>query len=306
MKKETKEALERAILGKKVKYKNFQMLYMKFIDLYQKYLTEEVDSVDKLFEIVQTKYKITDIDLEYMNFLGKYLKDIKVSRKAIKESGANDKQALFVNQIINSVSQFKVTKANISESQKFVNIVNEVFDERISLLDVGSGSRFPVSSLQFLESGNKVTTMDEFHTFWNSFELFEKLGLNVKSEYFYHDTDISTYDVIVGNSPCKAIIPIVETCADKEDKEYLIRMCDCCSPRGGMTGFVEYLKEKDSNLRCFVERHGSDVEKQEFFMAKDEELSCWDEVFVTNSRKHSDDIMQVIYDNLKTKEENQM
>ena len=299
MKEQTKDILEKLISDKKVKYNAYNDISKRFDTLYQAYLASEADSVEELFSLLPNNNGFVEKNLEYMNFIGENFSKFHVSKKVVKDSLFDDYKDMMTTALFCSIGRYAMSDYESRASKKFVNIVNGIVEESVSLLDVGSGSPWPISSLQFLEKYNKVTTMDEFDIHWDRFDLFEKLGLKVQNEYFTHFTPIKDFDTIVGSAPCSAITPIVEKCAKTKDKEYVINMCACCSPTGGMSGFVRYLKGKDRHLKCFVSRINKDTNSNEIFEARDDMLRMYGcDVYITNSSKHKDDIMEVMHNNL--------
>jgi len=301
MKQTTKEILQQGLESGLYAYDVEKSNYSMLSRLYVKYLEEEVDSVDRLIHMVSTE---NENYRELTDFLLSNAESFKISKEILELRHETNPTKVLERDIIKTVFQYRIYQMALKNAQKFVNITSGVITGS-RLLEVGSGAQMPISTLLFSKTFQGMGTMDKFSTYWSSRKMFQNLGINTINEYFDNNTDINQYDILVGSAPCSAITPMVEQCAKKEnsDKEYFIQMCSCYSPRNGLTGFVEYLKEKDNRLKCFVFRPSyEDIIKKEFFIANDEELYEWDNVYITNSSKHQDDIMSVIHDNFTTQE----
>ncbi len=295
MKKTTEEMLYNELRSKKYGYGMLKKNQKPLCVLFEKYLEAEVDSVDRFIDMFKLEHPS---DSEYCRFLERYKKYIKISRNYIKQFRYNKEELLSIG-IGRNVGELmgRCSKRDIARTQQFVDIVNGVV-EYTSILDVGSSAKIPVSSLMLAKGSGKVTSMDQFSDYWLSTKVFDNLNIDIKSGLFDNDTDISGYDAIVGASPCSAITPIVQQCATADNTTYLVKMCDCCSPMGVMTGFVEYLKKKDDRLRAFVVGTDIDTSKKDIYAATNgQNLDSCDimDVYISNSDKHSDDILDVLY-----------
>ena len=282
-------------------------------DLYRKYLEAESDSVDRFvsLNVIETGHceDYKDFMLQNTNLFNISDDIVEIRKHKYPDKQAIDTitaESILEKDIISSIHNYRIYLWNLEWARDFVSIVNGVVESE-HILDVGSGNKIPLSSLLLTKYYDKVSSMDSFSRFWKDISVFKKLGVDVIDEYFTIDTDITPYDAIVGSAPCGAIKPIVESCAETDDKEYMIFMCDCCSPRNGLTGFVEYLRDKDSRLSAFsVRRQDEKGKKKEVVRVQDEELrEWWDEVYITNSTKHQDDIMGTLH-NVRVIEEKEL
>ena len=296
MKKTTEIILDRELRSGKYYYGDNSGVGLKFDELFTKYIMSEFDSVDDFYKA----FNVSSVrDCEFYKFVFGYTNEFGISKKALKESGYDSPELLVGQDLAMVLRGVIINNRGLKNIEKFVNMALGVTSGGM-LLDVGSGTIMPDSSLVFAKNLGEVYSMDKFYL--DDLNRFEKLGVHLLNEYFDNNTDISRFDRIVTKAGCTAIKPIVEQCANQDSKEYFIEMCDCCSPRNGLTGFVEYLKEKDKSLRHFVVRQEYDMEnywykkEKQFFINKVGELvKGEDTVYVTNSSKHNDDIKDIIY-----------
>ena len=56
------------------------------------------------------------------------------------------------------------------------------------------------------------------------------MGIESHNKFFTDSTDVSSFDALVGRHPCSAILYMVRASA-KENKPYIIELCDCEIPR---------------------------------------------------------------------------
>jgi len=292
MKKKTEIILNHYIQNGNFFSPSESVLEANIIKLFEIYLTHEFDSVDELWKTLNIldSYKESDF---YKFVMGHY-HTLRLKDKSVDE---------YLNICLEGeISIFMRNGIGINRARKFVNIVKDSTSDG-TLLEVGSGYMLPISSLEFARTlKTPIYSMDDFKQYYDNMDVFKKLGVTLISGKFDDTTDISNYCRIVGEAPCTAIRPIVEKCANRDDKEYFITMCECCSPRNGLTGFVEYLKSKDKNLRSFIVKQEYDYDgchiiygDKKLLLNKDEGLEeGMDYVYVTNSHKHNDDIMGVI------------
>lgn len=265
----------------------------KYIDqLFEIYLEEEVDNVDQFLDTFNVK---SCRDLEFYQFVMQNIDYFKINNFVLRQHGSKSAEDLVAYDTAFAINRHTrhLQKFEIRNRKKFVNIASEVTRDGY-LLDVGGGGDLPVSSLLFADKLGEISAMDNFMSYWKNLGFLKKMNVQAKSEYFSDETDITAYDRLVGQRPCSAIIPIVKKCANSDDKEYFIEMCDCASPRKGMMGFVEYLKEKDGRLKSIMVKyvHGGRV-----FLANDvTDATSSDTIYITNSDKHVDDILATVVD----------
>lgn len=296
MKNSTRLLLERELQSGMYRY-NVGINPVKTISqLFEIYLEEEINSVTHLLETFESK---SLNELDFYKFVLDHVEDFGIDSSVIKDYCAIDARNLLINEMGSAIHLRTryLNKYMLRDKQKFVNIANNIVRPG-KLLDVGSGAEFPVSSILFAKERGSVSSMDKFETYWKSLGFLKKLGVEAKSEYFGDKTDVSPYDIIVGQKPCSAINHIVNKCADSDKKEYFIEMCDCESPRNGMEGFVEYLKEKDSRLQSIVVKP-TDNSKKIYLPNVMSGITGRDIVYITNSDKNINDLVEIVMDNYK-------
>ena len=290
MKALTREILDKELLsGGYVYTKNPKAIQQ----LFEKYLEIEIDSKEELFKAFRLE---KCVDSDFFKYVIQNMDSFEVSSKVLEREEVESVSKLLGDEAVKQIRRMFVPcfEHIVKDQQKFVNIVNEVLSYA-SILDVGSSASLPLSSLLFTELCNNVSSMDQFSHEWMSTKFLEKLHLDIRDGYFNNNTDITQFDAVVGNSPCSAIIPMVDKCANDEHSEYFIRICSCCSPRNGVAGFVQYLKEKDRNLKAIVSRTNYKDNVNNCFVARNDDIfNDLDIVYVTNSHKHEDDIIDVV------------
>ena len=135
--------------------------------------------------------------------------------------------------------------------QQFAEIVGKLSGTNVTILDVGAGD-FPYSSILLGDAKTSVSAMDR------KFELppdvLERLNVDPKLQYFTEGTDISKYDLVVGQRPCSAIEKMVKECV-KQNKPYFIELCNCHIPPSKTPGkpavWSEILPDIDSYVRFY-------------------------------------------------------
>lgn len=255
------------------------------------YLSEEFDDVDSFFDYF---IRYDTRDLEFYTYLMENIDKFNITPKVLQASGRDSAKDLLSMDIMCELRKItrNCDKFTLRDRKRFTNIVENIFNGK-NLLDIGSGRDLPVSSLFFARDLGKVSSMDEFRWYWKTTNFFKKMNIDIKDEFFFENTDISPYNTLVGQAPCTAIIPVVKRCANSEGKEYFIELCDCCSPRNGMEGLVDYLKEKDKNLKCLVIKRDRSSNK-EYCVRKDEMLGEGDIVYATNSSMPENDLLEIV------------
>ena len=168
--------------------------------------------------------------------------------------------------------------------QQFADIVTKLSGTNVSILDVGAGD-FPYSSILLGDSKDSVTTMDRRFELDN--EVLNRLNVEPKLQYFTEGTDISKYDIVVGQRPCSAIEKMVKECV-KQNKPYFIELCNCHIPPSKTPGkpavWTEILPEIDSyvrfygdyafNLDATEEQVRQVIEDHEFFKMRERYFSA--------------------------------
>lgn len=131
------------------------------------------------------------------------------------------------------------------EQEYFVKLVETlVGNDPCSILEVGSGD-VPYSSILLGRSLNNISSMDKFII---SNESLEKLGITPFDQYFSNETNVDNYDIVVGQKPCSAIIPIVKNCANS-NTPYFLQLCECNAPTRDLSSWKEVLSLYDPNIK---------------------------------------------------------
>lgn len=295
MKNSTKQLLESELQSGMYRF-NVGIRPIKSISqLFEMYLEEEMDSVDQLLETYRSR-NLRESD--FYKFVIEHFEDFQIDSSVLKTYCTSNAMSILSNELSNAM--YRRTKYLgmflMKDKKDFVKLTNKIVRPG-HLLDVGSGTEMPVSSLLFARDRGCIASMDKFKTNWTDLGFLKKMGIDAKSEYFSDETDCSSYDVIVGQSPCSAISHIVNKCANSDEKEYFIRMCDCASPRNGMEGFVEYLKEKDSRLQSIMIKS---TDSGKIYLPNNVSGATGrDTVYISNTDKHIDDLMEIVIENNK-------
>lgn len=179
-----------------------------FVSLFKDFFGKEIRNLDDMESVAA----------DYLNLLFKlrvYLTELPVN-----EENADDlsEEILEIREGLNAA--FMPESKFIQRC--YTKLIESISDKNTKLLDVGAGM-VPLSSILMADDGMQVSTMDKLIT---PEGLLDNYNLKGYSEYFTSDTDISKYDVVVGNRPCSAIPKIVENCA-RQNKGYLISLCGC-------------------------------------------------------------------------------
>lgn len=137
-------------------------------------------------------------------------------------------------------SEYKVNQ------EKFTKDVEKLIgNEKLDILDVGSG-QIPYSSILLAkDTDSNISTMDRFVV---SNKTLENLNCTPYDAYFDSKTSVDKYDFVIANRACSAIEHIVSNCATKK-KPYLIKLCGCNAPSGTVSSWEEYLKHIDPNIQ---------------------------------------------------------
>lgn len=166
--------------------------------------------------------------------------------------------------------------------QQFAEIVSELSGTNVTILDVGAGD-IPYSSILLGDTKTSVSAMDRKFEF--SPETLQRLNVDTKRQYFTEGTDLSQYDLVVGQRPCSAIEKMVKECV-KQNKPYFIELCNCHIPPSKTPGkpavWSEILPEIDSyvrfygdyafNLDATEEQVRQVIEDHEFFKLREKYL----------------------------------
>ena len=121
---------------------------------------------------------------------------------------------------------------------------------KAKVLEVGSGE-IPYSSILLAHEVGHIDSMDKFILPDRS---LESLDITPHNRYFDKDFDISQFDIVIGQRPCSAIKDIAMSCADL-GKSYFLELCECNSPNYELSGWKDYLKTIDPNVK--FSSHGS-------------------------------------------------
>ena len=156
------------------------------------------------------------------------------------------------------------------ENDAYVGLVNYLTGKNDRVLDVGAGA-IPFSSMKLASRKNNVSVMDRL--LFSDNLLSKKFNLAANDEMFTKNTDVSNYDVLVGNRPCGAIGEMVES-AKKENKGYIINLCHCDAKKfakeNGINAdnWFEILPEIDSDVK-FAEHVATnlDISSESFKVA---------------------------------------
>lgn len=307
MKENTRLRLEEELRNGKYLY-NYDILnspdFLEFFEgngtlrrLFEIYLEEEIDDVDTFFKIFTNK---SGREIDFYHFIMSHIDDFQISKKYLEEVDTTPEEVLSHDAIMASKKVIgALPKGYVRNKQKFVNIAKSIIRSG-RMLEVGSGTDIPVSSMLFAKELGEISSMDKFHNHWSCLDFFKKLKINAIDGFFTNDTDIKNYDVIVGQHPCDAIIPIVEKLGNSDEKEYFIEMCDCASPSGGMSGFLMYLKNKDKRLQSVLVKNNHLTKQYEYYLNSLPFMSYSDTLYITNAAMHPDDILaKVVEENVK-------
>lgn len=195
---------------------------------------------------VKTYRDIVSCGKEFMNFVKKN-KD-KIQTEALKYDYCDFEDDLIdIDYAINGLIQ----ESRVDEVNSFVDFVDYFTHNGEHILDVGAGA-VPMSSIKLAAHNRDVSAMDKLML---SDELLAStFGVAAKDELFTTQTDVSSYDYLVGNRPCGAIGDIVEV-ANRENKAYILNLCHCeaagYAKKKGMKGdnWFEILPEIDSKIK---------------------------------------------------------
>lgn len=137
--------------------------------------------------------------------------------------------------------------------KNFADIIKTVAPkkEKTSILEVGAGM-YPKVAIYMAETFDSVYAIDS--QFILSSASLLAMNVNAYQQFFDVNTQIKDYDFIVGRCPCYAIESIVQSCS-KQNKPYMIELCDCALPDGAKVksnkslGWLEILKGHDANIK---------------------------------------------------------
>lgn len=123
--------------------------------------------------------------------------------------------------IVNQVySYLDILKCN-NPYVEYINYLKECYSIDCHILEVGSGN-FPelARRIQLEQKDGSITCYDP-----NSmFKCFN--GIKIHQEAFDESTDVSKYDIIIGNMPCDATLEMIKS-ANKNDKDLFLNLCGC-------------------------------------------------------------------------------
>ena len=255
--------------------------------LFEIYLEEEIGSAKELIERFENK---GGREIEFYDFVMSHIDDFKIDSKLLQETYSSPEEIISQNSIMASKRVVaNLTRANIRGKQKFVDMAKAITGGG-RVLEVGSGTDLPVTSILLAKDLGEVTTMDYFHNHWSSLDFFHKIKVNAKHEYFREGTSVEGIDTVVGQHPCEAIIPVVG-----KPVTYFIEACDCAAPQSSMNEFLDYLRTKDSKLKSVTITRNPVGRRFDYLLNSNNPLSRYsDQVFITNADMHPDDILAKI------------
>lgn len=131
--------------------------------------------------------------------------------------------------------------------------INENFDIRCNILDIGSGVIPAFANLvakEQLKLGSGTITLYDPMLITNKSK-HRNMKLNKKK--FKSRTDITNYDLITGIMPCEATSDLIEA-ACKNKKDFYLAMCGCTHKKGSSYDYMDpssyqnYIIEKTKKL----------------------------------------------------------
>ena len=217
-------------------------------DLFEKYLSSEITSLDDLF-------KSSEDFKEYITAVPNFLKMDSPSATVFYET---------LMCMLNNYDFWTTVydnKSDVAKYHQFIDTIDILVPNKdSSILDVGA-SPMPYTSFLLAQKFRDVTAMDFSHNTFSSY--FKNLGVTYRNEYLKPDTDISQYDTVIGRHPCGAIETIVSMCSGGK-KPYFIEMCNCEFSGDRYEQIISYLKHKDRHLRSherYVPKALSDMDR---------------------------------------------
>ena len=202
-------------------------------DLFEKYLSSEITSLDDLF-------KSSEDFKEYITAVPNFLKMDSPSATIFYET---------LMCMLNNYDFWTTvydSKTDIGKYHQFVDAVDLLIpDKDKSVLDVGA-SPMPYTSFLLAKKFKSVTAMDFSPNVFGSY--FKNLGVDFKNQYLKPDTDVTAYDTMVGRHPCGAIETIISMCSGGK-KPYFIELCNCEFSGDRYEQIISHLKHKDKYLR---------------------------------------------------------
>lgn len=112
----------------------------------------------------------------------------------------------------------------------FSKMIGEKYGWDYHVLEIGSGF-YPIFS-KYMDDSQKENKSSGTITTYDPLLIVNKLGsIKLHKEEFKKETDISSYDLLVGIMPCDATSTIIRR-AIKEHKEFFVAMCGCIHYKG--------------------------------------------------------------------------
>ena len=242
-----KESTRQKLLEEISKPKGDRYFYQVADDLFRVYINNEFDNISHITDILH-------------NELVYFVKENRDKFEFGKDSFA---WAGFITELLKSLNYidcYKTTwfKVALRENEVFAKIVLGVLDKNgttgESVLEVGGG-KIPYSSMLIADKKPYIHTMDNLLLANDCLARVNVIGHN---EMFGRDSEITSYDMVVGQRACSAIENIVIRSVF-EKKGYVLELCDCHSPDKSVEGYFEYLKslDKDIHLQEVVLNNGT-------------------------------------------------
>ena len=150
--------------------------------------------------------------------------------------------------------------------KKFADLVTTIAPckDKTGILDVGAGL-YPKTALYMARANDNISAMDK--KFILSAKSMKAMRINSYQQMFDVNAQIKDYDFIVGRNPCYAIANMVQLCV-KENKPYLIELCNCALPKGFRVsspsfGWEKILKEYDPHIKIGGDGYAYNIDASE-------------------------------------------
>ncbi len=211
------------------------------IDCFKKFASLEVKSVEDLFNLKETFPEFMIDNIGYFDC--PFIKQMSIMSQLVDFTQ-------FLNEYLGN---------NRNDSRKtYANVLGEVLPngKNTKILDVGAGELALSSVLMHDKTHHQIDALDS-----DDFFIEDRLAsfFNVKliNKRFKPSTDTKNYDILMGFTPCKATLTLVQN-AIKNNKPYFIKYCPCGLPEDKKTGntsrdWLNYLKDYDPNVNVYDE-----------------------------------------------------
>ena len=298
------------ILLGEIESKNYYTDYIEENNIYKLftiYLINEIKDTEDLYKFASVK---SMTETSFYRFMWDNLSKINVKYDECFKFGDGYKKSNPEDIVEKCVSKMMVDffqsagfrgGSKYKSDKKFVSVVSNNLKKDDKLLDVGSGTIVPYTSMLFAKDYGCVDSMDKFESMYLPF--IKSMNVNPISDFLTQDSNVSKYTFFTGRRPCSAIAPIVNKCAkiNLKPRHYFLEICNCDVRHVASNNeeFVELLKTMDKRLKFFYKK--ASVKNREITY---DYSSNWFEgenfkhlntsVYVTNLKKHPDDIMSDI------------